>query len=163
MESIDRRIRELEENSLHSRITIDPRARDFWEVDDYWAAPGDQTNGYEYSPMRNDVDFLYGRYTLGINGQGLCTEDYWVLDNENPFFEMTLKEFLDEESKGNLPIEMTKRQRFFFRLNTLGVTISAVLMLTFAILLIYHFILHPIMFNTIPSGSTDLSSGGIIP
>lgn len=154
MDSIDLEIDEFSRNPLTPNIVVDPRVNRFWKVDPSWVIPGDQSGSYEYSPVRNGLDRVYGRYTLGIMGQGLSTEDYWVIDSENPFYEASLEEFLDEDKNGSLPVEMSRGQRMRYRLITIGLSISSVLILAFMLLLIHQFMVHGIFVSSVPDGSS---------
>lgn len=154
MDSIDLQIIEFSQNPLVPKIVVDPRVNRFWKVDPQWVIPGDQVGPYQYSPVGNGLDMVYGRYTLGILGQGLSTEDYWVMDSENPFYEASLVEFLQDDQKGQLPVEMTHGQRIRYRLITIGLSISAVLILAFMLLLIHQFMVHGIFVSSVPDGSS---------
>lgn len=154
MDSIDLQIAEFSRNPLAPNIVMDPRVVRFWKVDPEWVVPGDQAGSYQYSPVKNGLDLVYGRYTLGIFGQGLSTEDYWVLDSENPFYEASLEKFLEEDENGCLPVEMTRGQKIRYRLTTIGLSISAVLILAFMLLLIHQFMIHGIFVSSVPDGSS---------
>lgn len=153
MDSIDLQIAEFEKRPLYPYVSVDPRVERFWSVDQYWVSPGSQTGPYNYSPVKNGLDSVYGRYTLGINGQGLTTGDYWVIDSENPFYEATLEKFLEDDEKGNIPVEMTHGQKIRYRLATIGLSVSAVLILAFMIILLHHFMVHSIFVHSVPDGS----------
>ncbi len=153
MDSIDLQIAEFSRNPLTPNIRLDPRVGRFWKVDAGWVIPGDQAGPYEYSPIRNGLDLVYGRYTLGIFGQGLTTEDYWVMDSENPFYEVSLEEFLVQDEKGELPVEMTRNQKIRHKINTIGLSLSALAILAFTIFLVHHLMVHAVVINASPDGN----------
>jgi hypothetical protein len=141
----DEEINELLKNPFVRTVNIDERVDNFWEVNRMWVPSGYQKKGQnEYCPIEMTTDKIFKRYTLGVVGQGLETEDYSVMDTENPYFDVPLLQFLDMYENRMIPIEMTKRQRILTRIKDIGLYIFASIGLSILILMIFYLVFHPV-------------------
>ncbi len=141
----DEEINELLKNPFVNSINIDERVDKFWGVNRFWVPYGYQKKGQnEYCPVEMTLDKIYKRYTLGVVGQGLETEDYSVMDNENPYFDVPLIQFLDMHEKKTIPIEMTKRQRITTRIKDIALYSFASIGLSILILMFFYLLSHSV-------------------
>ena len=140
----DEEISLLMTDPLVESINIDERVDNFWNVNRMWVPSGYQKKGQdEYCPVEMAPDKIFKRYTVGVVGQGLETEDYSVLDNENPYFDVPLIQFLDMYEKKVIPIEMTKRQRIVTRIKDVALYSFASIGLSILILMVFYLVFHP--------------------
>lgn len=139
----DEEMADMLENPITDGVDIDSRADRFWDVDRQWLPAGRHTGRKEYAAIKDSPDRVFGRYTLGIGDSGTTTSDYWVLDRKNPYFELSLEEFLDAYDKGSLPIEMSRRQKHLKSVKSLGIvafgiTTAGILIWLFLIVVLSH-------------------------
>lgn len=103
-DQIEREIEGILTENEGDFVHIDMRADQFWNIKRNWLPIGLSGNGPMF-PVENSIDKIYGRYTVGVTGQGTKTEDYVVIDERNNKFSATLAEFLDLHSERKLPVE----------------------------------------------------------
>jgi hypothetical protein len=141
----DEEMNMLLKNPFVRTVNIDERVDNFWEVNRMWVPSGYQKKGQnEYCPVEMTLDKIYKRYILGVVGQGLETEDYSVMDTENPYFDVPLLQFLDMYENRMIPIEMTKRQRILTRIKDIGLCSFAFIGLSILFLMIFYLVFHPV-------------------
>ena len=87
-------------------IVISSKVDIFWKVNRDWVP-----SFFEPHPIHgNRLDNVFERYRLNVFNKGLKTTDYFVVDDENPRFFMTLPDFLKAYDKHALPINKRRRK-----------------------------------------------------